>query len=126
MPNLFLKPCQYAGCRKYAVKGSAYCREHQTKVSNEFDKHRGSSRERGYTSKWEKFRKTFLAEHPLCVECLKHGRIKPATDVDHIVPHKGDMNKFWNLKNLQALCHECHSRKTAIEDSNFLKTSRGS
>lgn len=38
MPNLFLKPCQYAGCREYAVKGSAYCREHQTKVSNEFDK----------------------------------------------------------------------------------------
>lgn len=126
MPNLFLKPCQYAGCHKYAVQGSAYCREHQTKVSNEFDKHRGSSRERGYTSKWEKFRKTFLAEHPLCVECLKHGIIKPATDVDHIVPHKGDMNKFWNLKNLQALCHECHSRKTATEDSNFLKTRRGS
>ena len=39
----------------------------------------------------------------------------PATDVDHIVPHRGDMSLFWDVNNWQALCHECHARKTYAE-----------
>ncbi|WP_366141808.1 HNH endonuclease signature motif containing protein, partial [Propionivibrio sp.] len=41
----------------------------------------------------------------------------PATDVDHIVPiRRGGTNKH---ENLQPLCHACHSRKTATQDSRF-------
>lgn len=126
MPSLFARPCQYPGCRKYAVKGSCYCEEHRKKVSSAFDDRRESSYKRGYNNKWAKARKAYLISHPLCVHCLKKGITKPATDVDHIVPHKGDMKLFWDSNNWQSLCHECHSRKTATEDSNFIRTPRGS
>ena len=53
------------------------------------------------------------------------GRAVPATDVDHIRPHKGNEDLMWDEENLQALCHACHSRKTAAEDGGFgnIKTS---
>ncbi|WP_407496877.1 HNH endonuclease [Pseudooceanicola sp. MF1-13] len=35
--------------------------------------------------------------------------------MDHITPHKGDRKLFWDRSNWQALCHACHSRKTARE-----------
>lgn len=80
---------------------------------------RESSYSRGYDSKWRKARKYFLQDNPLCVHCEKEGRVVPATDVDHIIPHKGDMNLFWDQSNWQSLCKECHSRKTVKEDGGF-------
>jgi 5-methylcytosine-specific restriction protein A len=38
-----------------------------------------------------------------------------ATEVDHIIPHKGDMKLFWDSDNWQGLCKSCHSKKTAKE-----------
>lgn len=57
--------------------------------------------------------------HPWCEECLRHGLRTPATEVDHIIPHKGDRGLFWDRKNWQSLCHRCHSIKTAREDGGF-------
>lgn len=31
---------------------------------------------------------------------------------DHIVPHRGDRELFWNLQKWQPLCKDCHDRKT--------------
>jgi len=45
--------------------------------------------------------------------------IRPATLVDHIIPHRGDNNLFWDEDNWQALCTECHAIKTAKEDGGF-------
>ena len=54
----------------------------------------------------------FLAEHPLCVNPFKrHRDYVPATVVDHIKPHKGDMELFWDPANHQALCLSCNSAK---------------
>jgi 5-methylcytosine-specific restriction protein A len=64
----------------------------------------------------------FLAEHPLCVDPYgSHGpTLAVATVVDHIVPHKGDAERFWDSEhNWQALCKRCHDRKTATEDGGF-------
>lgn len=61
----------------------------------------------------------FLRRNPLCVECEKQGRLVPATVVDHVIPHKGDYEKFWNESNWQALCKSCHDRKTAREDGRW-------
>lgn len=74
--------------------------------------HRRPSSQRGYTAAWRKSRAVFLAKHPLCRECQARGKVEPATVVDHINPHKGDMNVFWDVANWQALCKECHDRKT--------------
>ena len=38
------------------------------------------------------------------------------TDVDHIIPHRGDQKLFWDKSNWQALCHRHHSMKTRRED----------
>jgi len=64
-----------------------------------YNRERGSARERGYTRKWERARKAYLAEHPLCVECEKQGDVTPATDVDHIVKHDGNPVLFWDQDN---------------------------
>ena len=60
------------------------------------DSRRGSARQRGYTSAWQKARAAYLAQHPLCVFCERDGRVTAATVVDHIEAHHGDYEKFWN------------------------------
>jgi 5-methylcytosine-specific restriction protein A len=53
-----------------------------------------------------------LAEHPWCVVCHQRGILEPATEIDHITPHRGKAELFWNPANLQGLCTLCHHRKT--------------
>ncbi|WP_349262323.1 HNH endonuclease signature motif containing protein [Geminicoccus sp.] len=74
---------------------------------------RPSARARGYYSKWEAARRGFLSAHPTCA-CGK-----PATTVDHVVPHKGSPSLFWSRSNWSAVCASCHSRKTAGADGGF-------
>lgn len=61
------------------------------------------------SSAWQKLRATVLEGEPLCRQCTQYGLHTPATDVDHISGDPSDNT----LDNLQPLCHECHSRKTA-------------
>jgi 5-methylcytosine-specific restriction protein A len=42
-----------------------------------------------------------------------------ATVVDHIIPHNGDMVRFWDQDNWQPLCKQCHDIKTATEDGGL-------
>lgn len=76
----------------------------------ECDERRGSARSRGYDGRWDKARRAFLSEHPLCVMCQREGRVEPATVVDHIVPHRGDPRLFWDEANWQPLCKRHHDR----------------
>lgn len=71
-----------------------------------------SSTQRGYGYKWQQFRAGHLKQHPLCVHCEREGRLVLATDLDHVVPHRGDPDKFWSGP-FQGLCASCHSKKTA-------------
>lgn len=80
---------------------------------------RESARKRGYTTRWDKARRAFLAAHPLCVECRAQGRVVSASVVDHIVPHRGDYGLMWDEANWQPLCKTHHDRKTASEDGGF-------
>ena len=49
----------------------------------------------------------------------------PATVVDHIIPHKGDMDIFWDEDNWQPLCKRCHDQKTATENGGFGNRTQG-
>lgn len=80
---------------------------------------RETANERGYTYRWQQARAGWLRSHPLCVHCDDEGRVRAATDVDHIVPHKGDMQIFWDNTNWQSLCAHHHGIKTATEDGGF-------
>ena len=44
------------------------------------------------------------------------GKVRPASVVDHITPHKGDQALFWDEANWQSLCAPHHdSDKKLIE-----------
>ena len=108
MPRSPKRPCRYPGCPNLCGSGT-YCPEHSAESP---DRLRGSAAERGYDAKWRRARKRFLQRHPLCANCLSQGVLTPATVVDHIVPHRGDRALFWDEKNWQPLCKNCHDRKT--------------
>ena len=79
--------CKHGGCRNLTTNISGYCDQH----SDDISKYRQSSSKRGYGYKWRKARERHLQLYPFCEECKRQG--KPAvlaTDVDHIVPHKGE------------------------------------
>ena len=118
MPVAAKKPCSHMGCR--ALVSSGKCDVHRRQVRQESDQQRGTRTERGYDNRWLKARATYLRSHPLCVVCKAAGRLTPAVIVDHIVPHRGDQQLFWDTENnWQSLCRPCHSRKTASEDGGF-------
>ena len=61
------------------------------------------------TQRWRHLREICLDKNPLCAMCLKMGRETPASVVDHIEPHNGNYDLFWEVNNLQSLCASCHS-----------------
>lgn len=119
MPSLAAKPCRHAGCSALVRDGGGYCPAHKRVVQKEVDSRRESSAQRGYGYKWQKAREGYLRSHPLCAEHEKQGQLVKATIVDHIIPHKGNKNMFWDSSNWQPLCKLCHDAKTAREDGAF-------
>lgn len=85
------------------------------------DVRRGSASQRGYGARWQRARRWFLRQNPLCASCKRKGFIRAATVVDHVVPHKGDHERMWDQDNWQALCKRCHDRKTANETGGWEK-----
>ena len=83
----------------------------------EFDRRRGSSRERGYTVAWQKARAAYLAQHPLCVFCEREGVVTAAVVVDHVDPHRGDHEMFWDQDNWQSLCKRHHDSTKQRQDT---------
>lgn len=100
-------PCTYPGCAELSVSRSR-CNKHQVRVDRDVMRHRL------YDRRWQAFRRSYLADNPWCVVCIKLGRYVAATDVHHIERHCGDKNKFI-AGPFMALCHACHSAITAKE-----------
>jgi 5-methylcytosine-specific restriction protein A len=76
-------------------------------------------------ARWRKIRQGQLLAEPLCEECQRNGIIRAATIVDHIEPHRMDLAKFYDERNLQSLCKSCHDSKTASLDGGFGNPCRG-
>lgn len=117
MPNRPKKPCSYPNCPALVETGKSYCNDHDKKQRQAYDRHRGTANERGYDARWRKASREFLsrAENAICAMC----GLRPATLVDHIIPHKGDMKLFWDESNWQGACKRCHDVKTDKEDGGF-------
>jgi 5-methylcytosine-specific restriction protein A len=77
---------------------------------------KGSSSERGYTWAWTKARRVYLAAHPLCVMCSAAKRVTAANVVDHIIPHEGNQELFWDESNWQSLCKPHHDTDKAEQE----------
>ena len=117
MPMKPLRPCTTPGCSQLVSSGK--CEAHRKADDKQYDQRRGSATARGYDARWRSARLSYLSRHPLCASCEKDGLIEPATVVDHVKPHKGDVRLFWDVDNWQPLCKRCHDRKTATEDGRW-------
>ena len=63
--------------------------------------------------RWQRLRVAYLADHPLCEECLTRGVTREAVDVHHVVSFMSvegveRIELALNYDNLRALCKECH------------------
>lgn len=121
---MLTKYCAHPGCYRIVPAGQRYCKAHSAdrKDSGLF---RGTKRETSApynglyrTARWRRERRAFLNEHPLCAMCGGTARV-----VDHIVPHHGNHELFWDVGNWQPLCMSCHSAKTLRENGFFKKNS---
>ena len=61
------------------------------------------------TARWRRARAAYLRDNPSCTLCAQAGRTTLATVVDHVDPHRGDLEIFWDSTRWQALCQTCHS-----------------
>lgn len=113
----FNRMCAHPMCN--TLTKNKYCDQHKP------SEQRASSSRRGYDARWRRYRQSFLAANPICVICLGEGRTRLATVVDHIKPHKGRYDLFWDKDNHQSLCKQCHDRKTASEDMESWNTHQG-
>jgi len=120
MPLRAMKLCKQSKCKHLTRNANGYCDEHQQIAidkTNEwkarYDKQRGSSRERGYDKTWERLRKMYLRDHPLCEDCLEIDELEPATEVHHKEKVKDHPELRLVMNNLRALSKACHSKRTA-------------
>ena len=103
------KPCSKPGCKALVYDGSARCDKHKPpKWLKRID-----APKRITGRRLQRSREQLFQEQPLCVECLKHGRIEAATQRDHVVPlFEGGAN---TVENTQGLCDDCHEVKSKEE-----------
>lgn len=77
---------------------------------------RGSRHERGYGAEWDRLRLEIMWRDQgicRCAECVRLGRLRPAHDVDHVLPKaQGGTD---DPANLVAINRECHREKSLRE-----------
>jgi 5-methylcytosine-specific restriction protein A len=122
MPNAAKSVCNEPLCNK--LTEGRYCADHKRENVNrqtrrQYDDHRGSAASRGYGYRWTKLRQLVLHRDPICQIGVICGFLKASTDADHITPKSAGGED--TMENLQGACHECHSWKTATQDSRFAK-----
>ena len=109
MPYASLRKCTYPGCN-VLVKGGRCVAHPSKRVVRDPD-----IKKLYNDPRWKRMREAQLVKDPWCAECLNRGEHTLATEVDHIVPHDGDPQLFFDETNLQSLCKPDHSSKTAKE-----------
>lgn len=119
MPNLPKKPCRKCG----KPTGGGYCDDCKPTAYNPqkaYNAKRDPATTRLYkTARWRGVRKNELIKnamrhgcsHPVCEECGRVIYNHSEAEVDHIEPHRGDVESFWHGAR-QVLCIWCHSVKT--------------
>jgi len=123
MPSLMKTPCNHPGCRR-ATRGR-YCEDHRhLAYRRPSERRRGTPAERGYDHHWRKLQQAYIAEHPLCEDCLDDDTINAWNlEVDHILPIevRPDLRLCWD--NLRTRCRQHHSLKT-LEDQRKYGTAQ--
>lgn len=65
-----------------------------------------------HTTRWRKVRQIVLArDYEYCQECKRRGEYTKGNTVHHIVEAREDIDKFWDIDNLETVCYKCHNRE---------------
>lgn len=134
MPRKPPTPCSYPRCPR--LTHGRYCDEHAKLAEHNYRKYeRDPEIDRRYGRQWRRIRARYVAdrcvqfptrtasatqskaEHPLCEQCQKEGRLTPTQEVHHILPpSRGGTHDF---DHLMALCKPCHSRISALDGDRW-------
>jgi len=71
-------------------------------------------------ARWGQIRSIQLQLHPLCKMCEEQGLLTAATVVDHIIPHKGNEELFFNGP-FQSLCKLHHDSSKQTEENRGIQ-----
>lgn len=107
MPSAALRPCAGSPTCPHPATYRGRCADHAR--DQERTRYNADTRTWYSTEAWRVLRLSVLAEQPICADC----QTKPSVECDHVVPHRGKYEFFWDRNNLQGLCKGCHGRKTA-------------
>ena len=107
MPRSPKRPCGCPGCPNLTDK--QYCTRHEIVMRRQYDRYeRSPDFHKKYGRAWKRIRDSYAAEHPLCEQCLKEGRVVPVDEVHHILPvSRGGTHA---RSNLMSLCRSCHNK----------------
>ncbi len=119
--------CNAPNCSN--LTSERYCDEHKyiqeeqerkraEYLSKRKDGHKLNSRQRGYSSRWDKYSKWFLSQpqNQLCALRLDNKCARVAQCVDHIKPPSNARDPlFWDKNNHQPACIHCNSVKGHTE-----------
>jgi 5-methylcytosine-specific restriction protein A len=109
MPICPPKPCSHPGCGVLVRDGSGRCQKHPKPKWAKPD----TATKRVTGRKLQRMRAELFAANPLCAECSRHGRVKLATQRDHVTPlAEGGADEDGNV---QGLCDDCHEAKSKAE-----------
>ena len=121
MPTAALRNCPRPGC--YNLTKGGPCPACKRGKDKERRRTRSPQEVRFYHSKaWLTLRRVKLSINPLCeLDCVQVGKVMGATDVDHSEPISTPQGwaKRLDMDNLRSACHQCHSRRTAREQSGW-------
>ena len=107
MPRRPKRPCSYPGCPR--LTEGRYCEEHQKLENKRYEKYDHDPKvHKKYGREWKHIRDSYARQHPLCEECLKHGKYVATQEIHHKLPLSKGGTHDWS--NLIALCKECHAR----------------
>jgi 5-methylcytosine-specific restriction protein A len=110
--------CLERGCPVLVKSGRCAAHERHR------EERRGTAAERGYGSRWQRRARLFKTRYPLCgmrpgdrpavmSRCYEAGLVTAAYQVDHVEPHRGDEELFWDEENnWQSLCRSCGAAKS--------------
>jgi len=110
MPYKAPKLCSHQGCPNLVKVGDIYCPDHRPIHKMDYKRLHPEYNKLYTSTRWRRYRVMYLAAHPLCVNYKACHNA--ATVLDHIKDHDGDYELFWNADNHQAMCAECHNKKT--------------
>jgi 5-methylcytosine-specific restriction enzyme A len=120
MPHAALRRCSTPACPGTPRPGHATC----TACAAARDRTRGTFRQRGYSSTWDRRSASFLARHPRCVDCGD-----PAVVSDHAPRSRRELEAAGVTdpdadQYLQARCRRCDARRRVTVEHAFTTRAR--